>query len=86
MLRFKPVGSVLGLDYYGAVKAHWKFIIGHDPSADEYTASWKDRRKDLLPGRTPANYLGGGVDDPFKSWAEAERACEDMARQLTRAN
>ena len=82
MLRFEPVAEVFGLKMYRAAWRHWQFLIGHDPDSNEFTASWKDSRKDLMPGRTPANYLGGGLDVPFRSWTDAEKACEAERERL----
>jgi hypothetical protein len=51
-----------------------------DPEWAGFNASWKSKRADMLPfGKQAANRIDGG---PWKTLAEAERACEATLKQL----
>jgi hypothetical protein len=90
-MNFIPMPSPLPDMEVWAARSHgYSFVISlektqpPDPEWNGYTASWKNTNIDTRPfGKQPANRIDGG---PWKTFAEAERACEQVLKQLKAAN
>jgi hypothetical protein len=85
-MQFDPVPSPLKLLRIWNAHSHgFSFVITleqlpGDAVFSGYTASWKNRRADIRPfGKQPANRIDGG---PWKTFTEAEAACDATLKQL----
>jgi len=85
--RLPPLGP---LQTWRAASDGFSFVICHEPLSlgpqhQGYTATWKSRAHDIRPalpglgGTQPANRIDGG---PWRTFAEAEAACEATLRHL----
>jgi hypothetical protein len=62
---------------WGARTGKWTFVIAHIEELG-FTASWKNRE---FMGVQPSNPIGDW-DKPFQKFSDAERACNETAKQL----
>jgi hypothetical protein len=92
-MRFDPVPSVIpNTRMWVAKVGRWSFVIMLEANQQVgeawtgYTASWKDRSKDMRPklpsfgGTQESNRIGG----PWHSFSTAERACREKLLELRR--
>jgi hypothetical protein len=85
---FKPARSPLvDMRLWHARAGDYSFVISlemqnKDPQWSGYMASWKSVLHDLTPhGAQPSNKIDGG---PWQTFVEAETACKETFKRLSR--
>lgn len=78
-MNFRAVPSPFpDMQLVGAKVIEYSFIISIDK--DEYWASWKNHKHDVTPfGKQRSNFIDGS---PFKTFKDAQEACEATYKQL----
>ncbi len=87
-MRFKYLGELmLGMQTYGTITSGYQFIIVYDKKLDVYSASWKNEKYNNKYAIMIGENIHPIAKQPyFDKMIDAERACQQMLKQLKQQN